>query len=133
MEYYDRISEVRKTGNYEQWVNFFLQAIITSVNDEIKSINELNTLKEITTKRIQESNYSNHDKLVLLEFIKYLEQKPIISIGKTKTDLNISFNFGSTIILKLESLNVLIQVNKGKRNRRFIYKEYLDIIKKGIE
>lgn len=70
LEYYDQMSEVRKTGNYEQWVNFFLQAIITSVNDEIESINELNTLREITTKRIQESNYSNHDKLVLLEFKK---------------------------------------------------------------
>lgn len=27
IEYYDRISEVRRSGNYEQWVGFFLEAV----------------------------------------------------------------------------------------------------------
>ena len=27
VEYYDRMTEVRRSGNYEQWVKFFLRAI----------------------------------------------------------------------------------------------------------
>jgi Fic family protein len=30
IEYYDRMTEVRNKGNYEQWVKFFLQAILES-------------------------------------------------------------------------------------------------------
>ena len=28
IEYYDRISEVRRSGNYEQWISFFLEAFV---------------------------------------------------------------------------------------------------------
>lgn len=30
IEYYDRMTQVRKTGDYEQWVLFFLQALSDS-------------------------------------------------------------------------------------------------------
>ena len=43
-EYYDRMSEVRSTGNYEQWVKFFLQAVYESASDAIAAIEELTAL-----------------------------------------------------------------------------------------
>ncbi len=33
IEYYDRISEVRRSGNYEQWVGFFLEAVSAAAKD----------------------------------------------------------------------------------------------------
>lgn len=33
IEYYDRLTEVRNKGNYEQWVKFFLQAVLESAED----------------------------------------------------------------------------------------------------
>ena len=35
VEYYDRMTQVRKTGDYEQWVLFFLQALSDSAEDAI--------------------------------------------------------------------------------------------------
>lgn len=51
VEYYDRMTEVRAKGNYEQWVKFFLQALIESAEDATATIDELISL---------------HDKWVLL-------------------------------------------------------------------
>lgn len=38
IEYYDRLSEVRVKGNYEQWVKFFLQGIIETSHDSVETI-----------------------------------------------------------------------------------------------
>ena len=37
VEYYDRLTEVREKGNYEQWIHFFLQAVITSAQAAINT------------------------------------------------------------------------------------------------
>ena len=34
IEYYDRLSEVRTKGNYEQWIKFFLHGIMTDHRGE---------------------------------------------------------------------------------------------------
>jgi Fic family protein len=38
IEYYDRMTEVRDKGNYEQWVKFFLQAVLESAEDAADKI-----------------------------------------------------------------------------------------------
>ena len=44
VEYYDRMTQVRKTGDYEQWVIFFLQALSDSASDAIQTIDKLTVL-----------------------------------------------------------------------------------------
>ena len=46
IEYYDRMSEVRKAGNYEQWVNFFLRGIAETAEDATETIDRLNALHQ---------------------------------------------------------------------------------------
>nr|MCR5738466.1 Fic family protein [Lachnospiraceae bacterium] len=38
IEYYDRMTEVRKSGNYEQWILFFLRAIAETAEDAIDTV-----------------------------------------------------------------------------------------------
>ena len=38
IEYYDRMTQVRRTGDYEQWVTFFLQAFADSAEDAIRTL-----------------------------------------------------------------------------------------------
>ena len=41
IEYYDRMSEIRRSGNYEQWVKFFLRAFRDAAADAAKAVEEL--------------------------------------------------------------------------------------------
>ena len=41
IEYYDRMTQVRRTGDYEQWISFFLQAFADSAEDAIHTITDL--------------------------------------------------------------------------------------------
>lgn len=50
IEYYDRMTQVRRTGDYEQWISFFLQAFADSAEDAIHTIDRLTALHDKSTK-----------------------------------------------------------------------------------
>jgi len=127
-EYYDRMTEVRSKGDYRQWILFFLRAISESSLDAIKAIDELNLLHEINLSRINTMGRSKEN--IRLVF-NYLEANPIIDIGKTASALGLSFNTVSSVVRSLCSAGILVQTENASRNRTFVYKEYLEIFKRG--
>ena len=128
MEYYDRMTEVRTKGNYEQWVKFFLQAIMESAEDATATIDELIALHDANVSVI--SKLGRAAKNVMLVF-NYLESNPIIEIRKTSEALGITFNTTSSAVNRLVDADILVQTSNNSRNRTFAYEAYLDILRKG--
>ncbi len=128
VEYYDRMTEVRSKGNYEQWIRFFLTAILESSQDAVSTINQLTTLHEKNAAQIEKMGRARINAMVLFD---YLEANPIIDIGKTADALGLSFNTVSSAVRRLMDLGILVQTENASRNRTFAYEEYLDILRKG--
>lgn len=128
IEYYDRMTEVRNKGNYEQWVKFFLMAIEASAEDAIETIDELNALRSKNENIIESMKRSS--KNVMLIF-RYLESNPIIDIGQTAKAVGISFNTASSAVKKLVDVGILVQTENASRNRTFSYEAYLNILRNG--
>lgn len=128
IEYYDRMTEVRNKGNYEQWVKFFLMAIEASAEDAIETIDELNALRSKNENIIESMKRSS--KNVMLIF-RYLESNPIIDIGQTAKAVGISFNTASSAVKKLVDVGILVQTENVSRNRTFSYEAYLNILRNG--
>ncbi len=129
IEYYDRISEVRRSGNYEQWVLFFLEAVSAAAKDSLETIEQLSALHD---KNIQLLPKSNRKVDNVRNLFDYIEKYPIIDIKHTSEALNISFNTTSTTIKKLIELGILVETTNSARNKVFAYSEYLDILKKDM-
>ena len=127
-EYYDRLMEVRKNGNYEQWVRFFLQAIYESAEDATVTIAELTALHERNTLKI---NGFGRAAKTALRLLAYLEENPIIDIQKTAAALESSFNTISGAVHRLVEAGILSQSTGYQRNRTFSYVEYLDVLRNG--
>ena len=127
-EYYDRMTLVRKTGDYEQWVYFFLAAILEAANDAIEAIDKLIALHEKNSVLLQGAGRSVNS---VISVFRYLEEHPIIDIKKTAAALGVSFNTVSGAIVKLCDLGILKQTGKAQRNRLFAYEAYLDILRSG--
>lgn len=128
VEYYDRLSEVRHSGNYEQWLNFFLQAVSACSLSTVSSIELLESLHKKNYEKIASSK-SNKNALLLFS---YLEKHPIIDISGASSALGLSYNSVSLAVRKLQESGILFQVNGQARNRSFCYQEYLDILKSDI-
>lgn len=127
IEYYDRISEVRRSGNYEQWVTFFLEAVAAAAEDALQTIEKLSKLHE---KNIQMLPVSKRGKDAVRALFDYIEQHPIIDIGKTAEHLDFSYNAVSNAVKKLTAIGILRETTNASRNRVFAYDEYLAILRK---
>lgn len=127
IEYYDRLTEVREKGTFEQWVEFFLQGIYESAEDSIETIDALAALHDKNLSIVMAADIRTG---ILKKLFAHLEQTPIIDIKKSAAALESSYNTTSTAVKKLMELGVLVQVNNSKRERSFSYEEYLAILRK---
>ena len=127
IEYYDRMSEVRAKDNYEQWVKFFLIAIKESAEDAVETIKKLSFLHD---KNVAAIDNMGRQAKTARKIYDYIEQNPIIDIGKTAADLEISFNTASSYINRFVYLGILVQTNNSERKRVYAYEEYLSILRK---
>lgn len=123
-EYYDRLGEVRKNGNYEQWVKFFINGISETALDVAQ------------TSRAIDNIFKKYEKLLKPKtqvqrlFFDYIKEHPIFSIRKAQSDLNLSYNGVSSIVLKMKELGIVREVNDNRqRNRVYSVVEYLAILK----
>ena len=128
IEYYDRLSEVRSKGNYEQWIKFFLQAIEESAADATTAIDQLTALHNQNISKIEALDRSTK---TVRKLYDYLEANPIIEIKKTAASLDVSFNTIAKAIGSLIEIGILAQTGNASRNRTFAYTSYLEILRKG--
>ena len=128
IEYYDRMMEVRNKGNYEQWVKFFLQAILESAQDAIETIKRMITLHDNSLLKINDMGKAAKTATALLA---YIESNPIIEIKKTAAALGISFNTVAASVKRLCDSGILIQTSGEHRYRTFAYEPYLALLREG--
>jgi Fic family protein len=128
IEYYDRMSQVRKTGDYEQWIHFFLEAFAASASDAIETIDQLSALHTqsmASLKDLTKRQQTNVQKL-----FAFLEANPIIDIARTAQALNLSYNTVANAVSLLEKRGILKQTQKSGKARIYTYESYLNILRK---
>ena len=128
IEYYDRLEAVRISGNYEQWIKFFLRAISESAESAALTIDELSKLRERTTEKLKMLGRSSKRGIKLL---KYLEEYPLLERGHAAKKLTMSFRTVSLAVKDMLELGILESANSRKRKRLYYYREYLEILKSG--
>lgn len=127
IEYYDRISEVRRTGNFEQWIRFFLEAVSKAASDSLEAIRQLSVLHDTNVEKLPKTTRSKDN---LRAVFDYIEQYPIIDIKRTAKELEVSYNTVAAAMRKLVELGILQETTNAARNRVFAYEEYLAILRK---
>jgi Fic family protein len=128
LEYYDRMTQVRIKGGYEQWINFFLLAIKDSADDAIEAVDNLIALQIRNTALINSMGRSGN---TAMRVFHYIEENPIIDIQKTAAALGLSFNTIASAVTRLCEAGILAQTENVRRNRTFSYEAYLAILRKG--
>lgn len=128
IEYYDRLEAVRKSGNYEQWLKFFLRALSESAESAAVTIGELSRLREKVIERINGLGRSAKRSLALL---KYLEEHPVLERVQAAKELGLSFNTVSSAVKDMLSLGILESIDNRRHRKVYYYREYLEILRAG--
>ena len=128
IEYYDRMTEVRRKGNYEQWICFFLQAVLESAQDAVHAIDQLARLHEDNMKKLNDA--PKRQSQTLEKLFSYLEANPIIEIKKTAVALGVSYNAIARAVTVLMEKGILEQTEKTGKTKIYSYIAYLQILRK---
>ena len=128
IEYYDRMTQVRKTGDYEQWVMFFLQALSDSAGDAIQTIDALTALHNQSVAKL--GAFPKRQQTNLFKLFAYIETNPILDIQKTAAALGLSYNTVSKMVTILVDEGILRQTDKAGKAKIYSYADYLDILRK---
>ena len=133
IEYYDRMTAVRESGDYEQWIKFFIEGIYVSGKSAIETTDELIALRNSNLNKLEGAKYTKRTHETMIKVLGYLEAHPIIEIGKTAKDLSLSYNTVSSAVARFEELGILSLVNKQDRNKVYSYNDYIRILRSGTE
>jgi len=125
--YYDSLTLVRQTNNLEQWVKFFLNGVIETAKDSIKTFKDIIKLRQYYEEKIMTigSRAKKAQKLLL-----YMFSHPIVNNKNVVKELGISFNSANRLIASLTQLGLLTEITGFSRNRLFVLREYLNLFKK---
>lgn len=128
VEYYDRMTEVRNKGNYEQWIKFFLSVIAQAADDAIETIDRITQLHNRSTEMFKELSAVAEPKV--LKLFEYIEKNPIIDTQKTANVLGFSYNTTAKYIDYLCEKGILKQTAKAGKANVYSYEDYLNILRK---
>ena len=128
IEYYDRMNEVRKAGNFEQWIKFFLRGVAETAEDATETIDRLTALHQKNEAKL--ADVPTRSRKNIMNLFAYIERNPIIETVKTAGALGLSRNGVANYIAIFCSKDILKYSSKSGKALVFAYEEYLDILRK---
>ena len=130
-EYYDRLMAVRKNGDWENWIKFFLRGIAEVSDEATESARAILKIKEDATNALykKDRTKSNYQRL-----LNYLFEQPFIKRSDVEQYLDVSNPTAGSILEVFCQMNILVDCTPDKaRNKMYAFGKYLDILNSGTE
>lgn len=130
IEYYDWLMKIRLDGDWEGWVKFFLKGVKEVSEEAANSASKIIILKETILKKLFDKKVSS---IYAVEFLNLLFRKPIITSEELVKELGVSKETANQIVKRFEKIRILKEISGKKRYKKYIFSDYIDIIKRGTE
>ena len=121
--YYDNLQAVRNNSNLLQWLYFFLEGVIQTAVSSKETFQKIITLKE----DIEKNRLSQLGKKrpMAQKLIDHLYAQPIVETDDIVNEFQINKTTALRLIDDFIRLGILIETTGFKRNRIFVFKEYV--------
>jgi Fic family protein len=123
--YYDNLMAVRRNNDLTQWIKFFLEAVSQTCEVASRSLQQIMQLRrDCEGGRIIHLGKKAPNAKKLLD---YLFTQPVITAQDVSGILGVSLVSSYKILDDFQRVGILKETTGFKRNRFFVFKEYLDI------
>jgi Fic family protein len=129
-EYYRRLDAVRVDGDWEVWLDFFLDGVATIADEAVATSRDLFTLVTADRQRVIHHTGVN---LLAVQLFERLPSRPIVTAPWVVEALSTTKPTAGRAIEALEATGVLVETTGKKRDRVYAYQAYLDRLRAGTE
>ena len=122
-EYYDRLMAIRRDGDWEGWVRFFLTGVGEAAREATENARSIHDLRERARNLLQSVNAG----MRALDLLDILFQRPLVNVNLVKDALGVTFLTANRLVQRFVDFGILQEVTGAPRNRLFRYSAYLAI------
>ena len=130
-QYYSLLSYVRQTGDWEEWLDFYLEGITLTANDAVNVV--LSLTKTFDDDRATIERNAGRRAGSVLRVHTALQERPILSISAASRRARLSIVATTQALQWLVDQGIVREITGKYRNRLFTYHQYLNVILKGTE
>ena len=128
--YYALLNRVRQDGDWEAWIDFFLEGVESTATAAVLTVQKLLDLFRTDEARLSGLGRSGPS---ARQVFAALCRRPLNSIGQLSATCGLSFPTTAKALQALVDLGIAHEITGGQRNRLFAYSAYLAILSEGAE
>ena len=124
MSYYDSLSMVKQNDNITQWLKFFLNGVIETSKNSIKTFDEIIKLKKDVENKLTKIGKKAANGQRLLEL---LYSKPKVNSKLVSEELGVTPATANGILKAFVEVGILQEKTGFNRNRFYVFEDYIKI------
>ena len=128
--YYELLDRVRRDGEWEEWLAFFLEGVWQTADGAVSTAQRLTAMFMADRARVEATARRAGSGLRVHDALK---ARPILSMPEVCRTTGLSFPVASSAMDLLVELGMARELTGKRRNRLFVYDRYLAILNEGTE
>ena len=129
-QYYELLDVVRREGEWERWLAFFVEAVAHTAIGAVDTARALNDLFRGDREKLAELGRSASS---AIRVHHALQSRPICTIASMAGELKLSVPTVTKALENLERVRIVREATGRQRNRVFVYDRYLALLNRGTE
>jgi Fic family protein len=129
-EYYDHLQRVRTHGDWEGWVRFFMEGVVSTSEEAVSTTRRILALFQKDRRSLETLGRAAASAFGVHE---YLQKKPITSVREMEKDLGLTYPTVAGALDRMKKLHIVKELTGFKRNRIFAYAPYVALLSEGTE
>jgi len=127
-EYYRLLTACRTEGDWESWIEFFLEGVSSTAQDAAETAQRLVAVFERDRVRAQELGRKAGSALRVIESLK---SRPLLQLPEVARATGLSYPAASSAMESLEEMGIVRELTGKKRDRVYAHREYLELLSEG--
>ncbi|MBX3017675.1 MAG: Fic family protein [Bdellovibrionaceae bacterium] len=127
--YYELLQSVRVTGNWEEWIEFFLVGVEETASQATETAHKVLTVFKNDRRKLEEASVSAG----ILSVFEVLQRRPICNTSIVREETGLSLPTVLRAFEILIQLGIVREITGKDRHKTFVYHDYLNILSQGTE
>lgn len=129
-QYYECLSAVRTTGDWEGWIKFFLTGVVETANQVIETSHAVSVLFQQDREKIKSLKRAG---ISANAVHKQLQKRALLSVKQTAELLDVTIPTARIALNNLKKQGIVDDIKGTGKERLYIYKALMMILERGAE
>lgn len=129
-QYYRLLDSVRTEGNWEAWLDFFLDGVTETASSAVDTAMRLGAIFKEDSQTVQSRG---RPAATMLRVLQALHERPVLTVGEAARRTGLSFPAASKGMSSLVAAGLVNELTGNRRNRVFSYSRFLTVLGEGTE